>query len=403
MAAVVTFCILCPLSSVAAGLEAVRFGTHSQITTVVFDMNGYTGYTVSGNSGGTGHIHVDFDALETGKADGTYRPGRGHIARYGFIRHGSKTVRAVLEPRTPVKINRAFLIPPGRDSRFHRLVLELERTDTTASGKNPGDAYPDLADLMKTLPAGKEGIHARPVSGITPPAPALKPGDGRHAKTVIVIDPGHGGVDPGAIGQHGTTEKSVNLAAALVLRRILLDRKKYSVFLTRMHDTTIRPARRQELARQAGGDLFISLHADAVSETGIRGASVYTVDEKGQTRSARIARAGTDFRVYDLDLKGYDRVVGDILFDQARDSTTTASERFARKLIDSLEGKTPLLNRSHREADFRVLLAPDVPAVLFEMAFISNIHDEKNLNSPGWRKEIMESVADAIDRYFEES
>lgn len=219
---------------------------------------------------------------------------------------------------------------------------------------------------------------------------------------VVVIDPGHGGVDPGAQGQRGTFEKTVNLAAALQLEKILNQRGRYKVVLTRNGDKTIRPDRREELAREANADLFISIHADAIPQAHIRGASVYTLSEKGAVRSANLARSQGNYHVYDLDLEEYDDVVSDILFDKAQDSTNTASSKFAGKLVENLSGKTPMLNRSHRTANFRVLLAPDVPAVLLEMAFISNAKDEKNLNSKKWRNTVMTAVADSIDQYFSE-
>ena len=154
-------------------------------------------------------------------------------------------------------------------------------------------------------------------------------------------------------------------------------------------------------ARAAGADLFISLHADAISQPAVRGASVYTLSEESTARSAKIAKSQGDYQVYDVNLKEYDSVVGDILFDKAQDTTMTKSSKFAEILIKNLSGKTPMLNRSHRQGDLRVLLAPDVPAVLLEMAFISNAKDEANLNSPVWRSRTMGAVADSIDAYFE--
>ena len=138
----------------------------------------------------------------------------------------------------------------------------------------------------------------------------------------------------------------------------------------------------------------------------MRGASVYTLSEEGSERSAKLAKAEGNYHVYDLDTAEYSakygEAVGSILLDKAQDETSTASSHFAQTLIKHLNGKTPLLNRSHRKGDLRVLLAPDVPAVLLEMAFISNAKDEANLNSPVWRRRTMTAVADAIDAYFEE-
>jgi N-acetylmuramoyl-L-alanine amidase len=163
-------------------------------------------------------------------------------------------------------------------------------------------------------------------------------------------------------------------------------------------------ARREKLARDAGADLFISLHADALAQKAIRGGSVYTLSQEGSERSARLAKEQGNYTVYQLDASEFqqDQYVGDILFDIAQNATNTASSRFAEKLLGELNGVTPLLDKSHRTADFRVLLAPDVPAVLLEMAFISNAKDEANLNSAAWRARTMAAVAKAIDGYFAE-
>ena len=159
---------------------------------------------------------------------------------------------------------------------------------------------------------------------------------------------------------------------------------------------------RDSIARKANANLFISLHADSIDEQAVRGAAVYTLSKKGSARSATLAKSEGDYNVAALDLEKGDELVVDILLDKTQDFTTTASSNFAKLLIDKLAKKTPMLNRSHREANLRVLLAPDVPAVLLEMAFISNAKDEANLNSKAWRKRTMGAVADAIDAYFDD-
>lgn len=406
----------------AAELMTVRFGPDAEKTRVVFDLDGGSTYSVSGDGAGVGRIFIDFDDLKVDRPARVFKNGKGHIARYGFADSPGGRTRAVLELKKTARINKVFMIAPAGNVSKHRLVVDVQSADKNAflaslpkTAVSEESRYPDLAAVIEQATAGAGRSASPPVlPALTiPPAPSRKEASAprapvasapmnTNAPKVVVIDPGHGGIDPGAQGQRGTFEKTVNLAAALQLEKILNARGGYKVVLTRRGDATIKPDRREALAREAGADLFISIHADAIPQPQIRGASVYTLSEKGVARSANLARAQGDFHVYDLDLEEYDDVVSGILFDKAQDSTNTASSKFARKLVDSLSGKTPMLNRSHRTANFRVLLAPDVPAVLLEMAFISNAKDEKNLNSAKWRRTVMTATADAIDQYFSE-
>lgn len=397
----------------AAELLDVRFGPGKDQTRIVFDLKGAPRYFVSGDDLGAGRIFIDFESLE-GAASA--RTGMGHVAAARFASEG-RGVRAVLELKKTAKIKEVFVIEPSPGVAKHRLVVDLVTSDT--------------AGLLASLPARKDDIAAiiEQVTGDTPaketpvqvveadipPTPSVKekvivpPVPVKDEKKVVVIDPGHGGRDPGSQGQSGTYERVTTMAAAEKLAELLKARGGYEVVLTRTSDKDDRIlpsqrdelARREALARKAGADLFISLHADAISQKAVRGASVYTLSEDSTARSAKVAKSQGDYQVYDVNLKEYDSVVGDILFDKAQDTTMTKSSKFAELLIENLAGKTPMLNRSHRKGDLRVLLAPDVPAVLLEMAFISNAKDEANLNSPVWRSRTMGAVADSIDAYFE--
>ena len=294
------------------------------------------------------------------------------------------------------------MIAPAGGVTKYRLVVDLEtgnKADFLASLPNP---YPDLTAVIEQATTDSGPTQTATVAAGLPPSPSKKitkqSAPVPAVKQVIVIDPGHGGLDPGSQGQSGTQEKTVTLAAALELADILKKRGKYKIILTREDDKRLRPGEREELARDANADLFISLHADAISKPVVRGASVYTLSKKGSARSAALAKSDGD--PYGLNLEQYDGIVSDIMLDIAQDETLNASSQFAELLIEKLSGKTPMLNRSHRTGNLRVLLAPDVPAVLLEMAFISNVKDESNLNSVVWRKRSMGAVADAIDEYF---
>lgn len=392
----------------ASELLDVRFGPNADETRVVFDLDGAPDYTVSGDEEGEGRLFIEFSDLGGALAD---RAGKGHVGAVSFAKTRGTGARATLDFKKTAKIKEIFVLAPKDDVTKHRLVIDLVTADEAAflaslparsvSGRKDGIAA-IIEQVTAPDPALAAGPAASDIASLpVPPVPSRKTApatDGEHK--IVVIDPGHGGRDPGALGQSGTLEKMVTLAAAKKLKEILEARGGYKVVLTRNEDETIRPEDRETLARKAGADLFISLHADAIAQPAVRGGSVYTLSEEGTVRSANLAKAQGDYQVYDVALNDYESIAG-ILLDKAQDKTLTNSSRFAEILIEKLAGKTPLLNRSHRKGDLRVLLAADVPAVLFEMAFISNAKDEANLVSPVWRERAMTAAADAIDAYFD--
>lgn len=420
--AITAFCAASAVPAAAASeLLGVRFGPGADATRIVFDLDGAPAYALSGEDAGAGRLIVDFDALGLRGAERAAVAGKGHVARYAIEPVAGGGARATFDFSRTARIKDVFVIDPSPGVAKHRLVIDLETADKAAFLASLPARYADLAAVIEEATAQPDAAVAAPapadLAQLAPPAPSLKTPPAADAsnravaapaKIVVVIDPGHGGRDPGSQGQSGTLEKHVTLAAARELAAILKARKRYEVVLTREADDDKRIisdqrkelARRETLAREARADLFISLHADAVGEKDVRGASVYTLSDEGSERSARLARSEGDYFAYDLDLKKWDSLK-DILLDKAQDTTMTESSRFAQLVIDRLKGKTQLLNQTHRKGDLRVLLAADVPAVLLEMAFMSNAKDEANLNSPVWRKTAMTSVADAIDAYFD--
>jgi N-acetylmuramoyl-L-alanine amidase len=389
----------------ASDLQGVRFGPDKGKTRIVFDVSGAPVYAISGDDLGQGRLIIDFNELSVPRSTLAPQRGKGHVASYQFMKRADGGVRAVMSFKSTAKIKESFVIEPSPGVAKHRLVIDLLSADKSAFLASLPSQYPDLGAVIERATADTEEFVA--------PSSRQKEVKAVPAeKRVIVVDAGHGGADPGAQGQSGTLEKHVNLKAALKLREILEKTGRYKVVLTRVSDNDpnilrsqrAELARREKLARDAGADLFISLHADALAQKAIRGGSVYTLSQEGSERSARLAKEQGNYTVYQLDASEFqqDQYVGDILFDIAQNATNTASSRFAEKLLGELNGVTPLLDKSHRTADFRVLLAPDVPAVLLEMAFISNAKDEANLNSAAWRARTMAAVAKAIDGYFAE-
>ena len=232
------------------------------------------------------------------------------------------------------------------------------------------------------------------------PFPVLKPNAGAKLvrQPVIVIDPGHGGTDPGAIGAKGTYEKHITTSAANELAARLRRSGKYKVIVTRSKDNYVDHDERLRIARTGQADLFISIHADSAGNKNARGASVYTLADRAKGRSKRIVN--NQNWILDVDLSEQSDPVGDILVDLAQRKTESQSDAFAEILLSELRGKTDLVANSHRRAGYYVLLAPDVPAVLLELGFLSNVQDEKLLRTQAHRTKILSAVERAIDAYM---
>ncbi|PHR61973.1 MAG: N-acetylmuramoyl-L-alanine amidase [Robiginitomaculum sp.] len=267
-----------------------------------------------------------------------------------------------------------------------------------------GVVYPRLKPSLTSAPKTVETkVIRKPVPKLRvfagTPTPRLKNGRGFVArKPVIVIDPGHGGYDPGAIGVTNVKEEYVTLKAAQELRRQLLKTGKYKVVLTRDSDKYVDHEVRVRIARMAGADLFISLHADSLARPETRGASVYTLAARAKSRRKEIIHQQN--WVHNVDLTRQSGAVSDILVNLAQRKTLTKSAQFADILVPQLKKRTILLGNTHRQAGLYVLLAPDVPAVLLEMGFMSNKKDEKLLNSAKHRAKLMKSVTESINLYF---
>ena len=394
------------VSSAAAGdLAAIRLGEpQAGVSRLVVEASEKPEYAILRAADGSNRLIV----LLPGAKGALLTPsGRAALVAAVALAADAKGARIAVALTRPAALKDAFVLPPSTANRHHRLVLDLVATDAAGfrSAFAAEPSFETIADVIAasnpTPPASAPPVIISEVvspAATAPAAPSLKaPAPG---KPVIVIDAGHGGGDPGAAGQKGTKESLVTLAAAKSLAEILRASGRYEVVLTRQADKRLAHEERSRLAREAKADLFISLHADAHANAKVRGGSVYTLSEEGTVRSAREAKASGDYVVFDLDIRDEDPQVGGILYNLAQRKTGDESDRFAERLIATLNGVTPMLNNTHRRGNFKVLLAPDVPAVLLELAFISNAQDEANLNSPAWRRRTMTAVAGAIDAYF---
>ena len=235
---------------------------------------------------------------------------------------------------------------------------------------------------------------------MAPRRPLSRPSVGE--QYTVMIDPGHGGVDPGAIGISGIYEKSVTLAMAKSIRTELQRSGRFKVVLTRERDIFIPLRERVRHARKVGADLFISIHADTIKNSKISGPSVYTLSERASDKEAAMLaeRENKADLISGMDITNYDDQVAGILIDLAQSETMNKSVRFAGRLINELKKRTKVLRNTHRFAGFAVLKAADVPSVLLELGFLSNHNDERALRDSSYRAHLAAGVAGAVTGYF---
>lgn len=222
-------------------------------------------------------------------------------------------------------------------------------------------------------------------------------------KPLIMLDAGHGGVDPGAIGVVGTYEKDIALPTVKELARQLEATKRFRVKLTRAVDEFIPLAGRVQRARAVEADLFLSIHADALPNRAERGASVYTLSETASDKEAALLAASENRadQVGGVKLDPRDPVVSGILIDLARRQTNNLSIQLAQEVVAQLKQRIVMLNNSHRSAGFAVLKAPDIPSALVEIGCLSNRSEERDLRGPAYRTKVAQGLVRSINGYFD--
>ena len=347
--------------------------------------------------------------------------------RYGLYKPGNS--RVVLDIRTPAAITQAFILEPQGGKGF-RVVTDLTPTTLEAFLRNAGKAPvrvtasrsspPPPPPAAPVAPAPKKkmvlvkGPDSAPVparSGLQPPqqqatpfrlAPRKPEPKRPGRKHVIVIDPGHGGADPGTIGISGIYEKHLTLSMARELKKRLERTGRFKALLTRDRDIFIRLRDRVQMARDAKAELFISIHADSVRNKRIQGSAVYTLSEKASDGEARelAEKENKADLIAGVDLTYETPEVTSILIDLAQRESMNQSARFAAVLVKELRRHNKVLRNSHRFAGFAVLKAPDVPSVLFEMGFLSNPSDERALRSRKYRARLAATVVRSAEAYF---
>ncbi|CAI8876010.1 MULTISPECIES: N-acetylmuramoyl-L-alanine amidase [Pseudomonas] len=289
---------------------------------------------------------------------------------------GLGDTRIVLDLSNPVLLN-SFLLAP-QDGQSHRLVLDLVST--------------------KPMPT-------------SPKVPRETPQIGAHPKRdiIVVVDPGHGGKDPGAVGAKGEREKDVVLSIAQLLAKRLKKEKGFDVKLVRNDDFFVPLRKRVEIARQHKADIFISVHADAAPRLTASGASVYCLSEGGATSATARFMAqrenGADLlgATSLLNLKDKDPMLAGVILDMSMNATIAASLQLGSTVLGSLADITTLHQKRVEQAGFAVLKSPDVPSILVETGFISNARDSQRLVTARHQQAVADGLFKGLQRYFEKN
>lgn len=304
---------------------------------------------------------------------------RGIVSRVRYGSVGKNRSRLILTLRGPFDVENVQVI----------------KNETTSG-------YRLVADIVATSDQQFEAKLAAPheVTGSTGVKAVSPATDNETRPFIVMIDPGHGGIDSGAESLSGIKEKDLTLAFGQELRERLAKESNIKVLMTRDDDTFLRLSERVRLARQHSADLFISIHADTINQGDIRGATVYTISDKASDSVAR-AMAERENKSDSIGGTAPEELpeVADILLDLTRRETHTFSLSFAEKVIGALQGEVNLINNPHRFAGFQVLRAPDVPSVLIEIGYLSNAEDEKLISNPQWRRKLADRIATAIKAF----
>jgi len=354
-------------------------------TRFIADMSANVGMAVS-TMADPYRVIVDLPSVRFSMADGIGRSGRGLVSAFRFGQIAPGKSRIVLDMTGPVEVTRSFFLPPV-DGQPGRLVVDIAPTSRARFLEVAARQRRDEPAVAITRRSDR--LDAKQESG----------------RIRIAIDPGHGGIDSGAVGVGGTLEKNLVLGYAKTLAEALRATGRYDVLMTREDDSFIPLRKRVEFARAHDADLFVSIHANSFAGgVEVKGASVYTLSENASDKVAAALAASENkadiLAGMDIPKEDSDQVK-DILLDLTRRETKNFGIVFAKHMIDSLHSRgISLTSDPRKEAAFMVLEAPDIPSALIELGYLSNRSDESAMTTSDWQANTAEAMVRAIDGYF---
>lgn len=420
--------ILFNSSAYALDVDNVRFGKHPDKIRIVVEVSEHTefkAFTLPKIEGKPYRLVLDLPAFNWNASSIKQTKGIP-ITDVRTSDDESSIRRIAFDLKAPVLIKDAFIIEK-KDNKPDRIVLDIRNVSEQAFKKSARKEFGTLEAkkelnnrtlsevIANNIEAAPQTVTPElPTSAAGLPIPKRKPPTKIPTKQpsapitplyrpLIVIDAGHGGADPGAIGANKTYEKHVTLSAAKLLKKKLESNKQYRVALTRANDRYIKLYKRVSIARAQEADLFISLHADSIDNPRVRGASVYTLSNKASdAQTAKLAaRENQADLIAGVDLSHEDKEVANILLDLAMRDTMNQSKFFANTLVTNMRKYgIRTLDRPHRYAGFAVLKAPDIPSVLIEMGFMSNRSEARLLLTRDYQEKVSKAIKSSVDAYF---
>lgn len=371
-----------------AQMAAVRVWPSSTYTRITLESNiplSYKQFTLPSPN----RLVIDIDDLSL---NSTFRnitslvqPNDPYIKQLRVGQFDNKTVRLVIELKQDIKPN-LFTLSPIAEFK-NRLVIDLYPAVQTAIDDDP------LLALLEDFNKGQLDDEDPVITAIPP-----KKADD---KVIIVLDPGHGGEDPGAIGYYKTREKDIVLQIARRLRDLIRKEKGLTVHLTRNEDVFLPLRVRVEKARALHADLFISIHADAFTKRSAKGSSVFALSAKGASSTAASYLAQTQNEADEIGgvSRSGDRYLDHTILDLVQTTTKSNSLLLGREILSKMQYVNTLHKAQVETAGFTVLKAPDVPSILVETAFISNLNEEKKLKTANFQNQIAKAMLDGIKSY----
>jgi len=363
-------------------VDSIRFGQNGDTTRFVLDLSKGVQPKIFLLSA-PNRIVIDLPNASWNQRENIKPSGVIEGYRHGLF--STEIYRIVLDLKQPAIIHKSFPLP-ARGGYGNRYVVDIKPAAQRS--------------FNQAVKATRSNRVSTPVVTATIAKPPQRRQDG---KRVIVVDPGHGGVDPGTLGRSGANEKTITLKISKAIKRQLEASGRYKVYLTRENDIYIPHRRRFGKAKQLGADLFISIHVDAIKNSRVRGGTVYTLNEKASDKeSARLAAKENKSDVLaGVDLAETDNEVSNILIELAQRETMNSSARFAEILVPKMRQQVNMHKRGHRFANLLVLKSPDIPSVLVETGYITNKADARMLNSADGARRISKAINGAVDSYFE--
>jgi N-acetylmuramoyl-L-alanine amidase len=335
---------------------------------------------------------IDLPSLSFQMAHGMGQVERAMVRNFRFGSFGETRSRVVLDLSGPAKVSKAYNLP-AVDGNAARAVIELVHVSEREFSEQA------LRDVIRIKADGKSLEKTVPVR--EKPIPEHEKGS--DARPLVVLDPGHGGIDTGATSKRGLKESKLVLSFAKALKKKLEADGHVRVVMTREKDEFISLSKRVAFAQAHNANLFVSIHADTVRESYVRGATVYTLSDRASDQvAAKLAQQeNRSDLLAGLELEEKDDVVADILIDLTRRETANHSSLYSRTLVGALKSSIKLSKTPERSAGFKVLKAPDIPSILLELGYLSNDADQSALTSEAWRKKAIDSIAKSLRTFFQ--